>query len=345
MCCCCCNLHRHQVHLISYGCVAFGLLSTGLIFTIFSIFYKDTQIGKVWLAGPTTMVVGLVLCGKVVIDWGPAMLHAREGSIDSALVQRMGNPVLNQQERLLPEHKTLNTPPTSVKSPTEKPQYRSNGECLRHPRLHSYDGDIGQEGAIDCIIYSQFESPSNSNVSSQDKTSHSRRYKIEDESTPQSPLAPLRAKIGMLRGGSVGTQTSPPPHIGYEITSTGLPIIKPRLMSPIPNGNVSPSFFMFPSTSPNYIPTMNHFSTHHFSNICSPMLHPDQTTFSSNRRLSMEPERRCSCGNRYTVSQNQTHFRTSLGQIQDYGSMQREQHFLPRQQLYQEIVAGTHDKR
>ncbi|VDD86001.1 unnamed protein product [Enterobius vermicularis] len=56
-----------------YGCISFLLIASGLIFTIFSVVQKDTQIGKVWLAGPTTMVVGLVLCGKVVIDWGPAM--------------------------------------------------------------------------------------------------------------------------------------------------------------------------------------------------------------------------------------------------------------------------------
>lgn len=45
--------------------MAFGLISTGLVFTVFAIFQKDTQIGKIWLAGPTTMVVGLVLVGKV----------------------------------------------------------------------------------------------------------------------------------------------------------------------------------------------------------------------------------------------------------------------------------------
>ncbi|KJH43282.1 hypothetical protein DICVIV_10701 [Dictyocaulus viviparus] len=70
-----------------YGCVSLGLITTGLVFTVFSIFQKDSQIGKVWLAGPTTMVVGLVLCGKVIIDWGPAMLHAREGSVDSTFVE------------------------------------------------------------------------------------------------------------------------------------------------------------------------------------------------------------------------------------------------------------------
>ncbi|WKY17032.1 hypothetical protein Q1695_001560 [Nippostrongylus brasiliensis] len=51
------------------------------------------------------MVVGLVLCGKVIIDWGPAMLHAREDSIDRRLLEhhisgnahiaRMADPVLH----------------------------------------------------------------------------------------------------------------------------------------------------------------------------------------------------------------------------------------------------------
>ena len=111
------------------------------------------------------MVVGLVLCGKVVIDWGPAMLHAREGSIDSGLVEQMGNPVLQSMQD---ENIQLNYPLT--KTHTERSFSRStvNGDisnCLRHPRMHSYDGDIGQEGAIDCIVYSHYDNPFNSNVS------------------------------------------------------------------------------------------------------------------------------------------------------------------------------------
>lgn len=51
--------------LFSYGFVSVSLIITGLVFTVFSIFQKDSQIGKVWLAGPVGMVVGLVLCGKV----------------------------------------------------------------------------------------------------------------------------------------------------------------------------------------------------------------------------------------------------------------------------------------
>lgn len=101
------------------------------------------------------MVVALVLCGKVVIDWGPAMLHAREGSIESGLVEQAANPVLNVHDG-----ETLNYPIDRMTY-----QANSNGECPRHPRIHKYDGDVGQEGAIDCIVYSQFDPLSNSNVS------------------------------------------------------------------------------------------------------------------------------------------------------------------------------------
>lgn len=107
------------------------------------------------------MVVGLVLCGKVVIDWGPAMLHAREGSIDSALVEQIANPVLNSHEG----DGSLSHPLTKNQLDPRHSRSIPNGECPRHPRVHSYDGDVGQEGAIDCIIYSQFDSASNSNVS------------------------------------------------------------------------------------------------------------------------------------------------------------------------------------
>uniref|UniRef100_A0AC35FK79 Uncharacterized protein n=1 Tax=Panagrolaimus sp. PS1159 TaxID=55785 RepID=A0AC35FK79_9BILA len=108
------------------------------------------------------MVVGLVLCGKVVIDWGPAMLHAREGSIDSGLVEQMGNPVLQSMQ-------DENIPLNLSKTHTERSFSRSTvngdlGNCLRHPRIHGYNGDIGQEGAIDCIVYSHYDNQYNSNV-------------------------------------------------------------------------------------------------------------------------------------------------------------------------------------
>ncbi|CAB3400660.1 unnamed protein product [Caenorhabditis bovis] len=109
--CCCTRLHRHQIHLISYGIVSCGLIMTGLVFTVFAIFQKESQIGKVWLAGPTTMVVGLVLAGKVIIDWGPAMLHGREGSIDSQFFEQMNMP----NSQFHPE-------------PTRQPQFRIEHE-------------------------------------------------------------------------------------------------------------------------------------------------------------------------------------------------------------------------
>ncbi|CEF59471.1 Hypothetical protein SRAE_X000121900 [Strongyloides ratti] len=103
MCCCCpCNIHRHQIHLISYGFVALILIITGLVFTIFAIFQKDSQIGKIWLAGPTTMVVGLVLCGKVIIDWAPAMYRGRHNSIDSIFEEQMALMTPRNNKRYVP---------------------------------------------------------------------------------------------------------------------------------------------------------------------------------------------------------------------------------------------------
>uniref|UniRef100_A0AC34F4V0 Uncharacterized protein n=1 Tax=Panagrolaimus sp. ES5 TaxID=591445 RepID=A0AC34F4V0_9BILA len=166
------------------------------------------------------MVVGLVLCGKVVIDWGPAMLHAREGSIDSGLVEQMGNPVLqSMQDENIPLSKTH----------TERSFSRSTvngdlGNCLRHPRIHGYNGDIGQEGAIDCIVYSQYDNPFNSNRGSlshpqqiPNRSTHG--YSLpEIDQSPQSPLGPLRGKIGMNRTSS-------------QTTSSGAPVIKPHLIN------------------------------------------------------------------------------------------------------------------
>uniref|UniRef100_A0A914UZ71 Membrane-associated protein n=1 Tax=Plectus sambesii TaxID=2011161 RepID=A0A914UZ71_9BILA len=76
----CHRFNRHKLHLITYGLVALALMVFGLVFSGFAVFHKNSQIGKVWLAGPTTIVVGLVLCGKVMIDWGPAQLHSDSSS-------------------------------------------------------------------------------------------------------------------------------------------------------------------------------------------------------------------------------------------------------------------------
>ncbi|GMR61220.1 hypothetical protein PMAYCL1PPCAC_31415, partial [Pristionchus mayeri] len=182
--CCCTRLHRHQIHLISYGCVSFGLITTGLVFTVFAIFQKDSQIGKVWLAGPTTMVVGLVLCGKVIIDWGPAMMHAREGSIDSRLdehlaqLQLMKAPPNNNHgyhhlmrgshiPMRLPEAETeLGMSAAGLVHPLHPAIHHQNSLVFANvnassPTLHSArNGHV--RAAVehpDCIIYSQYESP------------------------------------------------------------------------------------------------------------------------------------------------------------------------------------------
>lgn len=87
--------------MISYGCVGVALLAMGLVFSGFAIFKKDSEIAKVWLAGPTTMAVGeceidssdleykrlgMVLCGKVLIDCDTmarrAMMEYEESSDD-----------------------------------------------------------------------------------------------------------------------------------------------------------------------------------------------------------------------------------------------------------------------
>ncbi|CAD5221986.1 unnamed protein product [Bursaphelenchus xylophilus] len=227
MCCFCFNLHRHQIHLISYGCVAFSLISTGLVFTVFAIFQKDTQIGKIWLAGPTTMVVGLVLVGKVIIDWGPAMTHGRHGSIDSAFLEQMQMGIPNGD----PSKFALPRTPIMI----DRPEFKFNGalgangyrqsltqthlprEMNRPPSLvianhmsikkdgnEVLDEQAGLNGAIDCIVYGQYESTSNSNASSyaalsqsdslkrtgslmSSKRSHSLR---SGQSTPMPPSLP-----------------------------------------------------------------------------------------------------------------------------------------------------------
>jgi hypothetical protein len=40
---------------------------------------------KIWLSGPVLIVVGAVLCGKVMIDWGPAMERRLSDSLNSQL--------------------------------------------------------------------------------------------------------------------------------------------------------------------------------------------------------------------------------------------------------------------
>nr|CAD2158098.1 unnamed protein product [Meloidogyne enterolobii] len=39
-CCCLGRVHRHQLHLFSYGIVALFLILSGVVFTIFAVFQK-----------------------------------------------------------------------------------------------------------------------------------------------------------------------------------------------------------------------------------------------------------------------------------------------------------------
>lgn len=63
---------RHRLHLFAYGFVSLMSIVFGIVFTGFALFERRSLISKVWLAGPTTLAVGLVLCGKVIIDYKPS---------------------------------------------------------------------------------------------------------------------------------------------------------------------------------------------------------------------------------------------------------------------------------
>ncbi|KAI1725531.1 hypothetical protein DdX_02191 [Ditylenchus destructor] len=235
MCCCCLRLHRHQVHLISYGCVSFSLITTGLVFTVFAIFQKDSQIGKVWLAGPTTMVI---------IDWGPAMAHGREGSIDSRLMDQLtltnalptGGVLLNgnaagQLKAPLPLDNLLPSPHYNGRNSLLTADSNSSlgstqfltgrtigsvgGPSVFRPTKTSVDvtvagcenDEAGKAGAIDCIVYGQFDGLSNSNTPSiQCSHSHNENYSdINRISALQTALGNHREKNSV----SIATQTHP----------------------------------------------------------------------------------------------------------------------------------------
>ncbi|GMT06048.1 hypothetical protein PENTCL1PPCAC_28222, partial [Pristionchus entomophagus] len=195
--CCCTRLHRHQIHLISYGCVSFGLITTGLVFTVFAIFQKDSQIGKVWLAGPTTMVVGLVLCGKVIIDWGPAMMHAREGSIDSRLDEHLAQHMMMKAPHQHPNnnHGYRMHPSPHMQLPAIETDLGMGQKGLVHPSLHQQHNNLvyanvnthspppmhKRNGTVsnvrasehpDCIIYSQYDTPQGSTSGADSSSVH-----------------------------------------------------------------------------------------------------------------------------------------------------------------------------
>jgi uncharacterized membrane protein len=44
--------------MVSYACVGTVLLTLGITFSSFALFKTDSQLAKVWLAGPTTIAVG-----------------------------------------------------------------------------------------------------------------------------------------------------------------------------------------------------------------------------------------------------------------------------------------------
>lgn len=59
---------KYKPHIMAYGCVSFLLIVLGSVISMFAILQLDPAISQAWLAGPTTMAVGFVLCGKVIID-------------------------------------------------------------------------------------------------------------------------------------------------------------------------------------------------------------------------------------------------------------------------------------
>ncbi|KAI6189211.1 hypothetical protein M3Y98_00438300 [Aphelenchoides besseyi] len=146
---------------------------------------------------------GLVLCGKVIIDWGPAMSHRRHDSIDSTFMEQYQFAMPNGETKLpIPctsiviENPSMkcNSIMRSTNSPNHSMQRIASqryGTIGHHPNLlrennsihvnreHKVDDHILAKRALtssiqpeidghvfDCIIYNQMESGSNSNTSS-----------------------------------------------------------------------------------------------------------------------------------------------------------------------------------
>ncbi|CAD6190474.1 unnamed protein product [Caenorhabditis auriculariae] len=132
------------------------------------------------------MVVGLVLAGKVVIDWGPAMLHAREGSFDSRLMDqfqlnapasRYPEPLRNQHVRVEHEPKCdgkntrgrvilqqpMNYPsmsPYGTPMPAGMPHMMQRSS-IGSPSVSQLRGSVPYVPEH-CLIYSQYNSSLNS---------------------------------------------------------------------------------------------------------------------------------------------------------------------------------------
>ncbi|KAH7707095.1 hypothetical protein AAVH_25681 [Aphelenchoides avenae] len=75
-----------------------------------AIFQPDSLIGRVWLGGPTAMVVGLVLWGKVLVDWGPAMHRGRDETMESLQADPVPHIFPNGLARRIPPKVTILSP-------------------------------------------------------------------------------------------------------------------------------------------------------------------------------------------------------------------------------------------
>ncbi|KAI6223588.1 hypothetical protein M3Y99_01447900 [Aphelenchoides fujianensis] len=215
MCCILCpRLHRHQIHLIRYplgikiyGLVSFSLISTGLVFTIFAIFQKDSQIGKVWLAGPTTMVVGLVLCGKYqfMLPNGETKLPLPRTSLImenantkyNSIMRSKDSPnhsiqrISSQNYRSIEHHTNLLRESHLITSSQQTlKNTRAVGQGTHVQRMLAPDMDPGMEGAaFDCIIYSKVDSGSDSNASSYAGLCNAceKEGSVKEEEAPPNP--------------------------------------------------------------------------------------------------------------------------------------------------------------
>lgn len=147
--------------------------------------------------------------------------------------------------------------------------------------------------------------------------------KCADDKSPQSPLEPLRSKLGMTRGGTIGTQTTPSPH---DKTISGLPVIKPRLIRQMNT---------FPSTMSQNQPTYFRDNNNYIHSSDDPasnrsLLLQQQTVFPVNPLSPIEYEASLECN---CEASSRHHYRSTTRNVHDYGSIHRN--INPRQQLYQ----------
>ncbi|CAD5216018.1 unnamed protein product [Bursaphelenchus okinawaensis] len=156
------------------------------------------------------MVVGLVLVGKVMIDWGPAMTHGRHGSIDSAFLEhmQMGIPNGDPSKLALPRTPIIIDRPELQFSGangcrSSLPQTHLPRAMNRPPSLvianqglkkdGSGTDEVGLNGAIDCIVYGQYESTNNSNGSSFAGMSHNSSFKRTESAVSSKRSQSIRS--------------------------------------------------------------------------------------------------------------------------------------------------------